>query len=60
MVPDAGLDPDRPGWRVALTPPVSHVAMLYHPAVVALAVAAVARTLGTSTGRTAASDAASA
>lgn len=55
VVPDAGLDPARPGWRVALTPPVSHVAMLYHPAVVALAVAAVARALGPQAGRTAAS-----
>lgn len=30
VVPDAGLDPARPGWQVVVTPPVAHVAMLYH------------------------------
>ncbi|MHC1789785.1 esterase/lipase family protein [Solidesulfovibrio sp.] len=43
VVPDTGLLPDRPGWQVVVTPPVSHVAMLYHPEVIALAVAALGR-----------------
>jgi len=41
VVPDAGLDPGRPGWGHVVTPPVAHVAMLYHPAAIAMAAAAV-------------------
>lgn len=51
VAPDAGLDPGRPGWRVVLTPPASHVAMLYHPAVVAMAVAAVTQALASIRGK---------
>ncbi|MYL83194.1 alpha/beta fold hydrolase [Desulfovibrio aerotolerans] len=46
VVPDTGLDPGRPGWQHVVTPPVAHVAMLYHPATIALVVAAVGRSLG--------------
>ena len=46
VVPDVGLDPGRPGWQQVVTPPVAHVAMLYHPATIALVVAAVGRSLG--------------
>jgi pimeloyl-ACP methyl ester carboxylesterase len=42
VVPDGGLMPDRPGWELELTEPVSHVAMLYAGATVARAVALVA------------------
>jgi hypothetical protein len=42
VVPDAGLDPDRPGWRLELTAPVSHVAMLYAGSTVNRAVALLA------------------
>jgi pimeloyl-ACP methyl ester carboxylesterase len=38
VIPLAGLDIDRPRWRVETTPAVSHVAMLYHPAVIFRAV----------------------
>ena len=42
VVPDSGLVPDRPGWELELTAPVSHVAMLYAGATVSRAVALVA------------------
>lgn len=42
VVPDSGLMPDRPGWELELTEPVSHVAMLYAGATVSRAVALVA------------------
>jgi triacylglycerol lipase len=38
VIPLCGLDIDRPGWCVETTPAVSHVAMLYHPAVISRAV----------------------
>jgi len=37
VVPLDGLVIERPAWMLEATPPVSHVAMLYHPAVVARA-----------------------
>jgi len=42
VVPDCGLVPDRPGWELELTEPVSHVGMLYAGATVSRAVALVA------------------
>jgi hypothetical protein len=35
VLPLSGLDVGRPAWREETTPPVSHMAMLYHPAVIA-------------------------
>ena len=46
VLPDVGLDPGRPGWRGVVAPPVAHVAMLYHPGSIALAVAAVVQSMG--------------
>jgi hypothetical protein len=46
VVPDSGLVPDRPGWELELTAPVSHVAMLYAGATVSRAVALVAAGVG--------------
>ena len=46
VVPDSGLMPDRPGWELELTAPVSHVAMLYAGATVSRAVALVATGVG--------------
>ncbi|KHK02868.1 esterase/lipase family protein [Desulfovibrio sp. TomC] len=43
VVPDCGLDPARPGWQVVVTPPVAHVAMLYHRGVIALVASLLAR-----------------
>ena len=43
VVPDGGLDPAREGWQVVATPPVAHVAMLYHRDVIAMAVAILVR-----------------
>ncbi len=39
VIPLEGLVVGRPGWREEATPPVSHVAMLYHPAVTGRAAA---------------------
>jgi pimeloyl-ACP methyl ester carboxylesterase len=39
VIPLDGLVAGRPGWREEATPPVSHVAMLYHPAVTGRAAA---------------------
>ncbi|EKO38155.1 MAG: hypothetical protein B193_3151 [Solidesulfovibrio magneticus str. Maddingley MBC34] len=46
VVPDSGLIPDRPGWELELTEPVSHVAMLYAGATVSRAVALMAAGVG--------------
>lgn len=46
VVPDSGLFPDRPGWELELTAPVSHVAMLYADATVSRAVALMAAGVG--------------
>ncbi|HML53739.1 MAG TPA: alpha/beta fold hydrolase [Solidesulfovibrio magneticus] len=46
VVPESGLVPDRPGWELELTAPVSHVAMLYAGATVSRAVALVAAGVG--------------
>ena len=35
VIPLDGLRIDRPGWTTEVTVPVSHIAMLYHPAIVA-------------------------
>ena len=43
VVPDGGLDPARPGWQMVATPPVAHVAMLYHRGVITTAVGLLAR-----------------
>ncbi|BAH76444.1 esterase/lipase family protein [Solidesulfovibrio magneticus] len=48
VVPDRGLVPDRPGWELERTEPVSHVAMLYAGATVSRAVALVAAGVGCS------------
>lgn len=43
VIPLDGLEVRRPGWSLEGTRPVSHVAMLYHPAVIARAVDILAR-----------------